>query len=137
MSKKPYTHLKKRAQVEAVMSPDGGPAIIDFWAAWCGPCKALAPHFEAIAQERAEAGSPVKFYKIDTEHYPKLAEAFHVRSIPTMTFIHNGEILDVSVGAMDSVRLAKKVQWLEDKAAGKGGFFSRLFGGGKKSESAA
>jgi thioredoxin 1 len=130
-AKKPYTDLHSAPAVEALMAPGGGAAVIDFWAPWCAPCKALAPHFERVAEAYAE--QPVKFYKINTEAQPALAQAFHVASIPTMLFVLDGEILDVSVGALDASRLAAKVDWLLSKARGEG-LLSRWFGWGKKQQ---
>jgi thioredoxin len=125
-----YTTLTSPEAVDRLMQPDGGTWVIDFWAPWCGPCRAMAPHFEAVARDLAN--QPVRFAKVDTEAHPEIGAAFHVQAIPTLIFVHNGEILDVSVGALDSARLRKKVDWLLSKARGEG-FFTRFFGGTKKS----
>lgn len=126
--KKPYRDLTTPQAVDALMNETGGAAVIDFWAPWCAPCRLVAPHFEAVAARYAD--EPVKFYKINTEAQPQLGEAFHVQSLPTMIFIHNGEILDVNVGALNAERLAAKVDWLLSKARGES-FLTRWFGWGR------
>lgn len=60
------------------------PAIIDFYATWCGPCKALAPILEELA---AEYGDSIYIYKVDTDQEPELSAAYNIRSIPTLMFI--------------------------------------------------
>lgn len=130
--KKPYTDLHSQQAVEAVMSETGGPAVMDFWAPWCAPCRAVAPHFEAVAEAYKEQG--VSFYKVNTESQPRIAAAFNVQSIPTMIFVNGGQVLDVYVGALSGDRLAAKVDWLLSKARGEG-FFARLFGRGKRTAS--
>lgn len=125
---KPYTDLVTESAVEQLMSGDGGLGVIDFWAPWCAPCRAVAPHFEAVAARYAGAEPRVGFYKVNTEASPRLAAAFNIRSIPTMIFVQDGEIRDVVVGALDGSRLAAKVDWLRDKASGRG-FWQRLLGG--------
>lgn len=124
---KPYTDLTSRAAVERLMSPGGGTGVIDFWAPWCAPCRALAPHFEAVAAQHAGDEPAVRFYKVNTEAHPQLAAAFNIRSIPTMVLVHDGEVLDVVVGALDARRLAAKVDWLLSRARGQG-FWARLVG---------
>jgi thioredoxin-like negative regulator of GroEL len=64
--------------------------------------------------------------KINTATQPALAQPFNIHSVPTMLFVHNGEILDVRVGALPGAALAKKAQWLLKKSRGEG-LFSRLF----------
>lgn len=71
-------------------------AVVDFWAAWCGPCKAFAPVFEQVS-----ASYPgVVFAKVDVDSAPDLAKRFGVMSIPTIAFFKNGELVDAAVGAL-------------------------------------
>ncbi len=119
--------LKTSAELEALMSEDGGAAIVDFWSPSCGPCHAMAPAFDALAEELAD--EPIRFVKINTATHPQLAQPFRIHSVPTLLFVNDGEILDVRVGALQGPALAKKAQWLLKKARGDGGFFSKLFGG--------
>ncbi|MEZ4458508.1 MAG: thioredoxin [bacterium] len=114
-----------RETLESIMV-EGGPAVmIDFWASWCGPCRMMAPHFEAAAQ--ALADEPITFYKLDTEKHPDLAQSFRVMSLPTILLIHDGKVQDVLIGARDTNALKKKGEWLLSKARGEG-FFKRIFG---------
>ncbi len=124
--------LKTVPAVEAVMAKDAGLSVIDFWAPWCGPCKAMGPQFAAVAE--AYGDKPVGFYKIDTEAHGALAEPFHVRSLPTTVFAIDGQIVDVVVGAMSAARLTKKIETVLSKARGES-FWTRMFGG--KSEDGA
>ena len=117
--------IETQEALETLMTEDGPAAIIDFWAAWCGPCKMMAPQYEAVAVELA--GRPIKFYKLDTERHPELARAFNIRSLPTLLLIHRGEIKDALVGAQPASTIRKKAEWLLGKAEGRG-LWTRLFG---------
>ena len=118
--------LKTLGELEDLMSEDGGAAILDFWSPTCGPCKAMAPAFEAVANELAD--EPIRFVRINTATQAQLAQPFNIHSVPTLLFVHNGDILDVRVGALSGPALAKKAQWLLRKSRGEG-FLSGLFGG--------
>lgn len=73
------------------------PAIIDFYASWCGPCKALAPVLDDLAEEYADE---IYIYKVNTEVELELASAFGIRSIPTMLFAPMGEAPQMAQGAL-------------------------------------
>ena len=67
---------------------------MDFWAAWCGPCKMLSPVIDEIAEERSD----IKVGKINVDEQPELASQFAVMSIPTLIVFKNGEIANKAIG---------------------------------------
>ena len=69
--------------------------LIDFWAAWCGPCQMVGPVIEEIAAERSD----IKVGKVNVDEQPELASQFQVMSIPTLVVIKDGQIVNKSIGA--------------------------------------
>ncbi len=86
------------------------PVLVDFWAAWCGPCKMMAPNFKAAAEQMPG----VRFAKVDTEALPQLASRYQIRSIPTMILFHKGKELARQSGVMSAGQLRS---WVEQQMA--------------------
>jgi len=80
------------------------PAIVDFWATWCAPCKMFAPVFEAVSDE---LGDKYVFCKVDVDDQPELASEFRIVSIPTVIIIDNGAMIKKNVGAMNETELKR------------------------------
>ena len=80
--------------------------MVDFWAEWCGPCRMIGPVVEELHTEYA--GKAV-IGKVNVDHNSGVAAQFGVRSIPTILFIKNGEVVDKSVGAVPKATLASKL----------------------------
>jgi thioredoxin 2 len=81
------------------------PIVVDFWATWCGPCKAMAPQFSQAALHAPQ----YRFIKVDTEQARKISSHYHIRSIPTLVVFKNGQEVARQAGAMQAVQL---LNWL-------------------------
>ncbi|MCC5924152.1 MAG: thioredoxin [Crocinitomicaceae bacterium] len=90
---------------ELVLKADK-PVVVDFWAAWCGPCRMVGPIIDEMHEEyqgKAIVG------KVDVDQNPGVSAKFGVRNIPTILFIKNGEVVDKSVGAVPKTQLTAKL----------------------------
>ncbi|NOQ71706.1 MAG: thioredoxin [Crocinitomix sp.] len=94
------------ANYEEIVANSSIPVVIDFWAAWCGPCKMVGPLIEEMHSEyegRAIIG------KVDVDQNPGIAGKFGIRNIPTVAFIKGGDVVDKSVGAVPKTQLTTKL----------------------------
>ena len=92
---------KENFEIEVLNSDK--PVVIDFWAVWCGPCKMVAPTFEALSAELPD----VKFGKVNVDEQPELAQQFKVMTIPTFILFKNGQVVDQAAGALPKETLKK------------------------------
>ena len=86
------------------------PVIVDFWAEWCGPCKQVSAHFEALADE---LGDKVKVVKLNIDDNPLTSGRFGVRGLPTFMIFQDGKVTATHLGAMSKTRM---VEWLRESA---------------------
>ena len=91
---------------ELVLKSDK-PAIIDFWAVWCGPCRIIGPIVQEIGEEYSDQ---VLVGKVDVDHNPGGARKYGIRNIPTLLFFKNGEVVDKQVGSVPKAVLVKKLE---------------------------
>ena len=87
-----------------------GPVVVDFWAEWCGPCKAMSPLVDELA---GEVGEAVKVVKINIDESPNAPTKYGVRGIPTFMIFKDGKVVDTKVGSMSKTALA---DWVKSKA---------------------
>lgn len=86
--------------------------LVDFWAEWCPPCKAMSPTIDALADELADG---FKIVKLDVDSNPGISVAYNVRSMPTLIIFKDGVPVDTKVGAAQS--RVQLIKWLESHAA--------------------
>ena len=83
------------------------PVLVDFWATWCGPCRAVAPVLEELS---GQYDGKLKIVKLDTDANPQITARYGITSIPTMHVYLNGEIVKTLVGAMPKPKLVKELE---------------------------
>jgi thioredoxin 1 len=95
------------ADFDSVVLKSDIPVLIDFWAAWCGPCKLIAPIVEELAGEYA---GKFKICKLDVDNNQKTAFQYGIRSIPTVLIFKNGEVVDSILGAVPRQKIVDRIQ---------------------------
>ena len=91
-------------QFESFLQRTEFPVLVDFWAPWCGPCRAMAPHFERAAKTLKDR---VRLVKVNTEEAPQLAARYGIRAIPTLVLFRNGTEAKRVSGALDAGALER------------------------------
>lgn len=94
------------ASFESTISSSSVPVVVDFWAPWCGPCKAIAPILEELA---SELGDSVKICKVNVDNNSEIAGKFEIRAIPTILIFKNGSVADTIVGLTSKDDLKAKI----------------------------
>ena len=101
-----YVELNANNFVDTVKE---GVVLVDFWAPWCGPCRMIAPVIEELAEDYEGRAT---IAKVNTDEAPEVAGQFGIRSIPTVLFFKNGELVDQMIGAAPKAQYAARLDAL-------------------------
>lgn len=99
----------KDSTFEAEVLKAEGPVVVDFWAEWCGPCKALSPLVDEVA---TELQGKVKIVKVNIDESPDAPTKYGVRGIPTLMLFKDGQVVDTRVGGMPKSQLS---EWISGR----------------------
>ena len=83
------------------------PVLVDFWAAWCGPCRRVGPEVDAVAEQ---LGAQVKVRKVDVDAEPELASRYGIQSIPALFIFKGGRVVDQIIGLAPRATIAQRLQ---------------------------
>ena len=108
MSGSTTVHLTE-ANFDEALTEHPGLLMVDFWAEWCGPCRAIAPVLEELARESA---GRVTLAKVNVDENHGLAGRYGIRSIPTILFLKAGKVVDQVIGAVPKTKLKEKLDAL-------------------------
>jgi thioredoxin 1 len=98
-------HLDEKSYDEALVAAEGV-LMVDFWAEWCGPCRAVSPVLEDLART---SGGTVTLAKVNVDENPGLAARYGIRSIPTILFVKDGKVRDQVIGAVPKPQIQAKL----------------------------
>lgn len=101
-------HLTDKTFDEALVA-NQGLMMVDFWAEWCGPCRAIAPVLDDLVKA---SGGRVTLAKVNVDENPGLAARYGIRSIPTILFVKDGKVVDQVIGAVPKAQFQKKLDTL-------------------------
>ena len=94
------------AEFQKIAIDSGNPVVIDFWAAWCGPCRMMAPIFDEAS---AELEGKVTFVKVNVDENPEIAAKYHVQAIPTIVMLNGGEEKARFMGVLPKEKLIEVI----------------------------
>ncbi|MEM9301494.1 MAG: thioredoxin [Pseudomonadota bacterium] len=103
--------LQPGTDLQQLLDASDRPVVIDFWAPWCGPCRAISPALEALAEARH---GEIDIIKVNVDQHQLAADTYGVRAIPTLVFVDDGEEQSRQVGALSTGQLSR---WFDNARA--------------------